>query len=160
MKLYPNKKFTYDFPSEDATGKILDHDKRWTRLNDLIKENCGKPEVKTIVLDNLTDVAGYLASYIISTPAAGKGRPVIAKETIMEKTDWQPFLVLVIRMITNLKDFNKPRDQRLFANAPEKDDASPALWSAPKPLIGGQIKDILPTLFTDFWHTRVQNTGK
>ncbi len=165
VRLYPKKEFKYDYPSDDKDGKLLPIEKRWSNIltmppnppgMDLLK-NCSDPWIKTIVVDNLTDISAWLQAYIISQPALSKnGRPLVAGERIMEMADWQPFQVLMDRFIINLKSFGKTVVVCCHAST-DKDDMTGVLRY--RPHIGGQLKDLLPSKFSDFWMCSVIQTG-
>lgn len=150
---FPGKKFFYDFGDVDTeTGVAIPADKRWNRMVELIKTASKDPDIKTIVIDNMTDVAAYLIDHII---AAGGSKLVVGGEKVMQIEHWQPFMILMTRLIVALKSTNK------FIvvcahELVEKDEISGTLTY--RPSVPGRLRDTLGAYFTDVWRTETETT--
>lgn len=156
VRRYPGKKFFYDW-ADERDGKQLEPGLRWGRIGELIIEAGKSPDVKTIVLDNLTDVGDWLQEYLLTQNALSKGgRPKVAGMSIMEQGDWQPYYVLMTRMITAIKSFKK-RVVVCAHEAVDKDEVSGTLTYYP--LIGGKLRNTLSSMFNNVWQCSVSQTG-
>lgn len=151
---FPGKEFFYDYGDVDTdTGQPIESPKRWNRVCELVKKNYSDPRVKTIVIDNLTDLAGYLIDHII---ANGGTKLTVGGEKVMEQQHWQPFKLLMTRFINTLKMTGK----FVVVCAHEtidKDDVTGTLLY--RPLIPGQLKDTLGQYFTDVWRTECEKVS-
>lgn len=144
---HPGKKFFYDYIDAEPA-------KRWTQLTELLKAAGQNPEIQTIVIDNLTDVCTYLIDHII---ANGGTKLTVGGEKVMEMTHWQPFKILLTRLITVGKSMGK-----MFIvcahEAVEKDEVTGVLNY--KPLIPGSMQNQLGAYFTDVWRCETEQVGK
>ena len=151
---FPNKKFFYDYGDVDTdTGVVIDPAKRWSRMIDLVKIAATNPDINTIVIDNMTDVSVYLQDHIL---AAGGSKLTVGGEKVMQVEHWQPFMILMTRLITALKT-SKKFIVVCAHELIEKDEISGTLTY--RPSVPGRLRDTLGAYFTDVWRTETETTS-
>jgi len=142
-----NKAFFYDYPCAEP-------DKRWDTMCAALKLAMVDPKIETIVVDNLTDVTQFLIDHII---AHGGTKLTVGGEKVMEMNHWQPFKLLMTKLITTLKSCGK----MIVVCAHEtidKDEVTGMLSYTPN--IPGALRTTLGAYFTDVWHCETELVGK
>jgi len=148
-RLLKDKKWWFDYVDVDDANQPVALDKQWTRATDLLKAAPSKPEIQTIIWDNLSDLSNMLYAHII---ANGGTKLTVGGERVFEQQHWQPFKLLMSRAISFARSSGK-----LFVvcchEDIEKDEVTGTLTY--RPLIPGQLKNQLGGFFTDVWRTEV-----
>lgn len=144
----------YVQPDIDDDGKAVPPEKRWDRLCALIEATAGDPQWETLVIDSLTKVDQYLQDFIIA--CGGSGKPLtVGGIPCMTMEMWRPFMMRMQKLITNLIATGKTIIVTAHVRT-EKDEVTGILEY--KPLIGGQLKDSIGKLFTDYWKCEATTT--
>jgi hypothetical protein len=146
-RLPADKVFYFDRALVDAKGLPVPPEKQWGHAVECIKAACLSPDIQTIVVDSITNLATMLINHIL---ASGASKLKIAGEAAMDMQCWTPFQNLMTKLIMMIKSSGK---YTIFTchEAVEKDEITGAL--SYKPLIQGALKDKIAGMFTDVWHT-------
>lgn len=152
-QLYPTKQdWWYDNPEFGPDGKRLPNEKHWQRMADLIEENCGKPEVKSIMFDGLGRAAQALKDYLVAVgAAAGEKLPSVGNEKQMNQALWEPYAKKLMSLVWKLKSYQKP----LLVTCHLKVDEN-EMTAVKEQRVGlqGRLVTEFPRMFSCFWQAQ------
>ena len=146
----PGKQFWYDRAYVDEKGLVVPANQRWNHAIKCLDTAMKSPDVETIIIDSLTQMNIFLVDHILAT---GASKLVVAGEKVMDLQCWQPFQILMTRLIMTLKSSGKLVVMTCHEET-EKDDVT-GMYKT-NPLIQGALKHKLAGMFTDVWHTETK----
>lgn len=152
---FPDKTFFFDYPDVDAEGRELPDERRWERMVFLVKAACADPTIRTIVLDSMTPIGRYLEDYVVSQGGTGKDLKVGGVK-VMDLSLWRPYKILMAKLIEMIKATKKL--VIVIVHDSDTEDKTDGRIKH-RPLVGGQMKDTIYSLFTDVWRTDVELIG-
>jgi hypothetical protein len=151
IQRHKNKQFWFDRALVDDKGVPVPPELRWTHCTNCLKAACVDPKIKTIGIDSLTPFADYLIAHILNTGS----KLIIGGIKCMEQQHWTPFKMLMTQCLMMLRASGK----YIVVNcheATDKDEITGAMTY--KPMISGQLKDIITGMFTDNWHAETKQS--
>jgi hypothetical protein len=148
IERHPGKKFWFDCPEFDDTGKSLPANEHWPRMQKLIVENATKPEVKTLVIDGLGRVTDYLKAYLVHVGSQAEKSLLVGGEKAMTQSLWGPFADLIKRLIFLCRSFGKPFVMTAHLKVDENELSA---VKEQRVNLQGQLVSDFPKLFTDAW---------
>jgi len=154
VERYPDKEFWYDYMDTDAKGNALRPDQHWPRLEAVVKAACIDPGIKTIILDSLTPIGRALEDYVVSQGGTGKNL-VVGGVKVMDLSLWRPYKILLAKLISMVQNSGK---YCIFIVHDKEVETSSGMTML-KPNIGGEMKDVIYSLFTDVWRTDIELMG-
>lgn len=159
-RLKTSKEFWYDRMLVDDKGKGVPEHLRWNHAVKCLDTAIDSPVIKTICIDSLTFLCDALISHILHT-TKGEGGPnkkelKIGGERAMEQSYWNPFAMLLSRMITGLKASGKMIVCTVHEGTVEDEQGNVIKYV---PTVPGKLKDRIAGMFTDVWHTAVKNVA-
>lgn len=146
VRVAAGKEFYFSQPSLDDSGKEIPIGERWKRAVDETKTMLKDPRIKSICVDGLGQLCGWLIEHIVNeNKKAGTN-----KTGKMELRDYSDLSRLLKDYVTMLRIGGKIVYVSSHQTA-DKDDLTGAMRYALA--IPGQSKDTLGGLFTDVWAT-------
>lgn len=152
LRVAPGKKFWFDQPSLNDDGTERPAEKRWDTLVEATKIAIRTPEVKSIVIDGLGILSGYLIAHVVAS-AVKAGNCKTGKMELQMYGEFARLLrgyVMMVRASGRYIVFTSHQTV-------DKNELTGALHYALA--IPGQSKDTLGGLFTDVWATTATPAG-
>lgn len=144
VRVMKGKKFWYDHPTD-----MVPEDQVWSKSLELLKAAIAHPEIKTIIVDSFSQLAGFArASLLANLKRIGavdaKGRPLenLRINDYLTLLDW--FRQFVFALRASSKHVIVTSHQQLV----QVDESSAAYWALAIP---GQSKDSFAGWFGDAW---------
>lgn len=144
----PKTDWWYDAPELDDAGKKLAPAEVWPNVARLIDKNAADPKVKAVGIDGLTRINDYLVAYIISKGGDMEKPLKVGGLTVMTKSLYQPFSMLMTQFVLALRQLGKPVVFTAHLRTGESEFSDTTVW---QPNMVGSLRSSLPHLFTDYW---------
>lgn len=155
VEAFPGKEFWYDYPDTAKDGSTLPDNQIWERMAELVKDACLSPDPSTLILDSMTPIGRYLEEHVVRLGSTGKTLTVGGVK-VMDLALWRPYKILMAKLIEMCKQSKK----LLIVIVHDKDVEDRQSGAIRyKPNVGGEMKDVLYSLFTDVWRTDVEVVG-
>lgn len=149
---HPGKEFYWDRVDQDDSGKPVPPADRWKRGMELLTKNGPDPKCGAIVDDCLSGMQSVLCDHILNLGSQAEKPLTVGGVKVMTMTLWTPFKDLLRARIIQARSYGKPYIMTCHIK-PEKNEVTGVLEYGP--LLSGQLKDNLASLFTDYWSTQV-----
>lgn len=151
---FPGKEFRYVYPFHAEDGTELKSEAKWHAIHTAIRRDGIDPWPRTLVIDNLSDISDALIDHIVSVDGTKITR---AGVKCMEMSHWAPYKSLMQRLILVARSLGK----MLVVCCHEKEDMDGVTGILTyKPLVGGQLRDNLGSMFTDVWRCETKMVQK
>jgi hypothetical protein len=132
--------------NKSASGVNLEPQAKWPRLIEATNEALRDPEVKTILVDDLSFIDIFLQDFIVSEKADSKSKE-------MTISDWNPYKRLLTKFVTMIRN-NTSRTLIFTAHEENaKDERTGSIFTRVN--IPGKLADNLAGFFSDCWRTEI-----
>lgn len=146
VRVSASKKFWFDDPYVDDTGKQLEEKDRWNHAVKCLKAAALHPDVKTIAIDGLAALADMLIAHIMAEALKSEGK----KLDRLRIQDYQPLKTLLTSLIMGLRSCGKYVVVTSHQKADKDELTGRIRYTLNMP---GSLSENFGGFFTDVWAT-------
>lgn len=152
VRVMGTKRFWYDEPTT-----MVPEDQVWKKSLELLKAAIKDPDIKTIIVDSFSQLAGFARADLLSNlvrmgAVDNKGKPL----TNLRITDYGTLLDWYRQFVFALRSSNKHIVVTSHQQLVQVDDSSAPYWALAIP---GQAKDSFGGWFPDTWAVQVEQVA-